>query len=129
MTAAVLTGHGGFDKLEMKHDWPVPVPKPNEVLIQVKACGMNNTDINTRIGWYSDNVTGDTTSAGKDGFAESTVDKGGWGNCGIQFPRVQGADVCRGARCSSRRKKSSTEWMGRRVMTDNWLRFGTRPTP
>lgn len=126
MTAVVLTGHGGFEKLELKHDWPVPPPKQNEVLIHVKACGMNNTDINTRIGWYSDNVTGDTTSAGKDGFVESTVDEeqdgGGWGNCGIQFPRIQGADVG-GHVVAVGDEVPTSDWMGKRVMTDNWLRF------
>ena len=30
-----------------------PRPKPGEVLINVAAAGVNNTDINTRIGWYS----------------------------------------------------------------------------
>ena len=51
MTAVVLTGHGGFDKLEYRQDVAVPVPADDEVLIQVRACGINNTDINTRIGW------------------------------------------------------------------------------
>ncbi|MFQ5761284.1 MAG: alcohol dehydrogenase, partial [Acidiferrobacterales bacterium] len=48
MRAAHLTGHGGLDKLEYRHDVPVPKPKADEVLIRVGACGMNNTDINTR---------------------------------------------------------------------------------
>ena len=53
MHAVVLTGHGGFDKMEYRNDVPVPLPKNNEVLIRVAAAGVNNTDINTRIGWYS----------------------------------------------------------------------------
>ena len=68
MTAAVLTGHGGFDKLEIRHDWPVPTPQQDEVLIRVAACGMNNTDINTRTGWYDDSVDSGTTEGGASGF-------------------------------------------------------------
>ena len=58
MTAVLLTGHGGFDRLEVREDVPVPRPAPGEVLIRVAAAGVNNTDINTRIGWYSKAVTG-----------------------------------------------------------------------
>lgn len=51
MRAMVLTGHGGPEKLEYREDWPVPKVDPDDVLIRVAACGMNNTDINTRAGW------------------------------------------------------------------------------
>jgi len=50
MHAVVLTGHGGLDKLEYRTDVIVPVPQANEVLVRVAAAGVNNTDINTRIG-------------------------------------------------------------------------------
>ncbi|TIL50787.1 MAG: alcohol dehydrogenase, partial [Mesorhizobium sp.] len=53
MSGVVLTGHGGFDKLQFKTDLSVPQPGPGEVLIKVAAAAINNTDINTRIGWYS----------------------------------------------------------------------------
>ena len=53
MAAVLLTGHGGLDKLEYRTDVAVPRPGPGEVLIRVRAAGVNNTDINTRIGWYS----------------------------------------------------------------------------
>jgi NADPH:quinone reductase-like Zn-dependent oxidoreductase len=51
MKAVVLIGHGGFDKLEQYRD-NVSVPKPaaDQVLVKVAAAGINNTDINTRIG-------------------------------------------------------------------------------
>lgn len=49
MTAVLLTGHGDFDKLELRRDVPVPKPKAGEVLIRVAASAVNNTDINTRI--------------------------------------------------------------------------------
>jgi Zn-dependent alcohol dehydrogenase len=38
-----------------------PIPRPGEVLIKVGACGLNNTDVNTRTGWYSKAVTEATT--------------------------------------------------------------------
>jgi hypothetical protein len=53
MSGVVLTGHGGLDKLEFRDDLPTPRPGKGEVLIRVKAAGVNNTDVNTRIGWYS----------------------------------------------------------------------------
>ena len=46
MHAVMLTGYGGFDKLEYQTDIPVPTPDKNEVLIRVVADGVNNTDIN-----------------------------------------------------------------------------------
>ena len=126
MTAAVLTGHGGFDKLEIHHGWPVPNPKAGEVLIQVAACGMNNTDINTRVGWYDDSVEGDTTSGGSGGFDSVSNDsEGGWGGTGIQFPRIQGADTV--GTVVALGEKVDTDWMNARVLSDNWLRDWSQP--
>jgi len=53
MTAMLLTRHGDFDALVYRHDVATPVPAFGEVLIRVGAAGINNTDINTRTGWYS----------------------------------------------------------------------------
>ncbi|SCA55978.1 Zinc-binding dehydrogenase family protein [Candidatus Terasakiella magnetica] len=78
MSAVVLTGHGGPEKLEYKTDVPVPTPGKNEVLIKVEAAGVNNTDINTRVGWYS----------------KGGDDDASWGGNPFVFPRIQGADVC-----------------------------------
>ena len=50
MAAIVLTGHGDLDKLVYRKDFPVPVPASGEVLIQVTACGLNNTDVWVRKG-------------------------------------------------------------------------------
>ena len=61
MNAMVLTGHGGLDKLAWHPDWPVPTPGPGQVLIRVGACGLNNTDINTRTAWYAPDVQGGIT--------------------------------------------------------------------
>ncbi|WP_218015180.1 hypothetical protein [Cobetia sp. 5-11-6-3] len=47
----------------MRDDIPRPVPGPRDVLVRVGAAGVNNTDINTRLAWYS---------KGDGGFAEYT---------------------------------------------------------
>ena len=62
MLAVVTTGNGGYDKLEIRH---VDTPKPGagEVVLQVLAAGVNNTEINTRLGWYSASVTDGTDAA------------------------------------------------------------------
>jgi len=83
MQAARLLGHGGLDQLEIRDDQPVPVPGPGEVLIRVGASAINNTDINTRTAWYS-------TAVGD----EEPDDDGTWAGAAMEFPRIQGADVC-----------------------------------
>ena len=80
MRAIQLIGHGGVEMLRLHRDMPTPTPGAGEVLIKTAAAGLNNTDINTRIGWYSKG----------DGDAEDAS----WGGQALQFPRVQGADIC-----------------------------------
>ena len=89
MRAVVLTGHGGLDKLEYHEDWPTPQPGKGEVLVRVGACGLNNTDINTRTAWYSKSVTeGITDAAGKVGFDTADAAQGSWGSASVTFPRI-----------------------------------------
>lgn len=78
MMAVVTTGNGGYDKLEYRAV-PVPEPGPGEVLLRVLAAGVNNTEINTRLGWYSSSVTTDTraTAEHQEAHAEQKSD-GGW---------------------------------------------------
>ena len=80
MRAIQLIGHGGVEMLRLHRDMPTPTPSIGEVLIKTAAAGLNNTDINTRIGWYSKG-NGDAEDAS-------------WGGQALQFPRVQGADIC-----------------------------------
>ena len=94
MSAVYLTGHGGLEKLEYRDNIDVPVPGVDEVLIKVAAAGVNNTDINTRIGWYSKKIDGDTNSGGVAGFAEVDSEDASWSGVPLQFPRIQGADCC-----------------------------------
>ena len=88
MSAFVLTGHGGMDELVWKEDWPVPTLGPNDVLIEVAACGLNNTDVNTRTGWYSRAVTEATTGSEYSNINDSDP---AWGGSPVVFPRIQGA--------------------------------------
>ncbi len=90
MCAVLLTGHGGPEKLEYRTDVAVPKPQPDEVLIAVTAAGVNNTDINTRIGWYDQSVTSGTTDDGS--LSDDEDRRGGWTD-GLTFPRIQGADA------------------------------------
>jgi NADPH:quinone reductase-like Zn-dependent oxidoreductase len=92
MAAVLLTGHGGFDRLQYREDVPVPAPGPGEVLIRVRAAGVNNTDINTRIGWYSKSIRGGTAEAGSGAAAQD--DDASWSGTPLAFPRIQGADCC-----------------------------------
>jgi NADPH:quinone reductase-like Zn-dependent oxidoreductase len=92
MRAVLLTGHGGYDKLELRDDVPVPVLGPNDVLIRIGAAGVNNTDINTRIGWYSKAVA-EATDAGASTGIDGVGDDG-WSGAAFAFPRIQGADAC-----------------------------------
>ncbi len=109
MKAVVTTGQGGLDVLDYR-DVPLPNPGPGEVLLRVLAAGVNNTEINTRLGWYSASITGDTasTAAAEDGArrragehvaADPAVGSpvarpdGGWSEP-TPFPLIQGTDCC-----------------------------------
>jgi NADPH:quinone reductase-like Zn-dependent oxidoreductase len=88
------------------------------VLVKVGACGLNNTDINTREGWYSKAVTGATGSTAdtarrpaariRPGAARPSPSRASRGptRAGGSWPSARG----RPAR------------IGERVITDNWLR-------
>lgn len=122
MTAALLTGHGGLDKIEIRDDVAVPQPGSGEVLIRVSACGMNNTDINTRTAWYSKTVTEGTTG---EEFDEVTEDAATWGGAAITFPRIQGADVC--GQVVAVGSDVDANHIGNRVMIDPWIRDRNDP--
>lgn len=117
MRAMVTMGHGDMDQMVFHTDWPRPEPAAGEVLVRVGACGLNNTDVNTRSGWYSKTVTDATTGSG---FQHVGEDDPAWGGTPIHFPRIQGADACGeivavGAGVDPAR-------IGERIITDNWLR-------
>ncbi|TFE00549.1 zinc-binding dehydrogenase [Jeotgalibacillus salarius] len=74
MRAVQVTGYGDVDQLKLV-DIPRPEPKENEVLVKVKACAINNTEIWMREGAYG------------------TGSKSGWRPEGVQFPRTPGSDI------------------------------------
>lgn len=122
MRAMVTMGHGDMDQMVWHEDWPRPDPGADEVLVRVRACGLNNTDVNTRSGWYSKTVTDATSSEGYDAVGSEDPS---WGAAPIGFPRIQGADICGeivavGAGVADSR-------IGERVISDNWLRDPDAP--
>ncbi|MFT6045795.1 MAG: NADPH:quinone reductase-like Zn-dependent oxidoreductase [Arenicella sp.] len=95
MKAVLTLANGGYEMLSYQ-DVPIPKPDADEVLVQVLAAGVNNTEINTRLGWYSSKVTEGTEAlhqndAEKDGAADEF--DGGW-NEETPFPFIQGTDCC-----------------------------------
>lgn len=122
MRAALLLGRGGPEMLEVRDDVPVPQPGENEVLIKVAACGMNNTDINTRVGWYSRSVTGATSG---EGFAEAVDTDSTWGGDELEFPRIQGADPS--GTVVAVGPGADASMIGKRVLCDGWIRDAQNP--
>jgi NADPH:quinone reductase-like Zn-dependent oxidoreductase len=121
MTAVLLTGYGGYDKLELRRDVPVPVPEANEVLIRVGACGVNNTDINTRKGWYAPSVRGATDGS----VAVTESDQGGAWSGQLAFPRIQGADVV--GRIVAVGRRVPADRIGQRVLVEPVVRDPKAP--
>lgn len=80
MKAVLLTGHGDLDKLVYREDVPVPQPAAGEVLVEISACGMNNTDVWVRQAAYGTD---------EDPKAPSSWRRGG---TTLTFPRIQGTD-------------------------------------
>ena len=93
MMAVVTTGNGGYDKLDYR-SVPTPTPAPDELLLKVLAAGVNNTEINTRLGWYSASVTASTGDFSDQQQIEAEhKSDGGW-NEATPFPIIQGTDCC-----------------------------------
>ncbi len=78
MLAVIAKGDGGYDKLEYR-SVPSPEPGPGEVLLGVLAAGINNKEIDTRLGWYFSSVKGETASTASTQEADAEhKDDGGW---------------------------------------------------
>ena len=116
MNAVVLTGYGGPEKL-VYTQVPKPTPQKGEVLIEVGACSINNTDINTRTGWY----------AADEGFQELLQDtksyeegRSTWNRMGVKFPRIQGADIV--GKAVEIGEGVNPEILNQRVIVYPWIR-------
>ncbi len=123
MRAVILTGHGGPEKLRVREDWPKPLPSRGELRVQVGACGLNNTDINTRSGWYSKSTRGPTMSDSSRVTDDEPTD-GAWGGA-VVFPRIQGGDVA--GRVDAVGEGVDPALRGQRVLIDPWLRDWSQP--
>jgi len=91
MKAIITSGNGGYDKLQHRVVRR-PTLEPGKVLLQVLAAVVNNTEINTRIGWYSSSVT--TGTGAMTGERQKTVKTDGGWNQPPPFPFIQGTDCC-----------------------------------
>ncbi|MEV7399618.1 zinc-binding dehydrogenase [Streptomyces sp. NPDC091267] len=100
MRAVRITRHGGPEVLELT-EVAVPAPRAGEVLVQVGAVALNNTDLWTREGAY-----------GRPGDPEA---RSGWRGP-IDFPRIQGADVA--GRVVAVGTGVAESLVGRRVVVD-----------
>jgi NADPH:quinone reductase-like Zn-dependent oxidoreductase len=94
MRAVLLLGHGGVDRLEVRDDVAVPAPDVGQVLVKVAAAAVNNTDINTRIGWYAPDVVGGTAGTSDASVPTPAGSAVSWSGNVPMFPRIQGADAC-----------------------------------
>lgn len=100
MRAVRIIRHGGPEVLEVT-EVPLPSPQPGEVLVEVTAVALNNTDLWTREGAYG--LPGDP-----DALA-------GWRGA-VDFPRIQGADVA--GRVVATGAGADQALVGRRVVVD-----------
>ncbi len=124
MMATVLIGHGGIDRLEKRSNYPTPAPAPGEVLVRVGACGINNTDINTRTGWYDSVVeTSVSEELGLHGRTDGAASS--WNNSSVAFPRIQGAAVV--GRIAGVGPGIDQQRIGERVIVDPSVRDASRP--
>jgi NADPH:quinone reductase-like Zn-dependent oxidoreductase len=123
MMAVVTTGTGGYDRLDYDRV-DRPEPGPGEVLLKVLAAGINNTDLNTRLGWYSAMVKAGT------GETDEEADRadGGWSGA-TPFPLIQGTDCC--GRIAGVGRGVEADQIGRRVLVRSCMRengFGSMKT-
>ena len=103
MKAVILTDHGDLDKLQYM-DYPVPEVADDEVLIEVHACGMNNTDVWVRQGAYGTDEDPETVASWRRGKPT------------LSFPRIQGTDTV--GEIVAVGKNVDTARIGERVMVD-----------
>jgi alcohol dehydrogenase len=95
MRAVVVEGHGGLDRVKLRTDWPEPKAGPGQVVVDVRACGLNYLDIFVR--------------RGMPGLA-------------VEMPRIPGGDIS--GVVSAVGAGVDRSWSGRRVMIDPHIKPG-----
>lgn len=129
MRAMVLKGYGGVDMMELRKDYPVPKVGADEVLVRVGACGINNTDINTRTRWYdragavelSEEVSLKGVALGAAGEETSSS----WNGDKVPFPLIQGAAIV--GRIAAVGANVDAARIGERVILDPQVRDLSMP--
>jgi len=127
MQAVVTSGNGGYDRLDYR-EVPRPRAGPGELLLRVLAAGVNNTEINTRLGWYSSAVSDGTEQTAAAAGQNTAVADGGW-NDTTPFPFIQGTDCC--GEVLDQAADVGGAWIGRRVLVRACMRlqgFDSRET-
>jgi len=120
MWAVVTTGNGDYDRLDYR-EVAIPEPGPGELLLRVLAAGVNNTEINTRLGWYSESVSGGTEEfSGSRRDDGGNLKDGGW-NQATPFPFIQGTDCC--GEVVAANLDDASAWTGRRVLVRACMRL------
>ncbi|WP_367820589.1 MULTISPECIES: alcohol dehydrogenase family protein [unclassified Microbacterium] len=124
MSAVQLTGHGGLDRLVYRTDVATPSASVGEVLVEVRACALNNTEINTRTGWYDrvveESVSEELGRSGRKDDAGAT-----WNSTAMSFPRIQGASVA--GQIVAVGEGVSSARIGTRVLVDPSVRDASLP--
>jgi len=97
MKAVLTTAHGGPEVLQLRHDFPTPVPQPGELLVRVAATAVNFHDIFTRRGMPG---------------------------VKINLPVIVGSDIA--GTVHSLGQDVAPHWLGKRVLIDPVMREGGR---
>lgn len=119
MQAVVTSGNGSYDMLDYR-EVPRPRAGPGELLLKVLAAGVNNTEINTRLGWYSSAVSDGTEQTAIAAGQNTAVADGGW-NDTTPFPFIQGTDCC--GEAVDQAADVGETWIGRRVLVRACMRL------
>lgn len=107
-----------LDNLVYSENIPISEPGDYEVLIKVEAAGVNDIDIDIRLGQYSESVP--TGANSRDSEPNNAGDDGSLWAKGRQFPRIEGTDCC--GRIVAVGRKVSEERLAERVLVQKKLR-------
>jgi alcohol dehydrogenase len=97
MKAVLTTAHGGPEVLQLRHDYPAPIPGPGDALVRVAATAVNFHDIFTRRGMLG---------------------------VKIKLPVIVGSDIAGTVEALGQGVES--HWLGKRVLIDPVMREGNQ---
>ena len=97
MKAVLTTAHGGPEVLQLRHDYPAPIPGPGDALVRVAATAVNFHDIFNRRGMLG---------------------------VKIKLPVIVGSDIAGTVEALGQGVES--HWLGKRVLVDPVMREGNQ---